>query len=255
MNILKSVNLFSFHKTNNIFSNPPLFTGNFKPNFKGQLETDCFETEKQESKRTKYGTIHYLKNKNFADLEFEKPLSLSEALKCVKEAQDEYKLCNYGLAQYGYVYNTFDEAFSHKFKDMKFKRFLGAGNTAMAFENADGKVLKLSDKNQFVFREGPEDFDAKIYSKGSIKRIYFYYLQEKCSQEGITPRHVEQMEKMIAKKGYEPFDMSEMQLGFDKNGKLCLLDPECARDEEKYRDVAQQNAQWMQKYGLDIDYI
>ena len=48
-----------------------------------------------------------------------------------------------------YVYNDFVNAFGSKFKDMKFTKYLGCGNTAVAIENEDGKVLKLSERTKY----------------------------------------------------------------------------------------------------------
>lgn len=255
MNILHVKN-FSVCKPANLCTSKLVNTRNyFVPSFGSGLEADCFEKETPQSKKTKYGTINYLKNENFCDLEFDKPLNLKEALKKIKGLQEDYKIYRYGLCTYGYIFKSFDEAFSLRFKEMKFTKFLGAGNNALALENEDGQVLKLSERDTFVFRDGPEDFDARIFKKGNVGKNYFYYLQEKCSQEGITPEHVEQIEKRIAKKGYKPFDMSEMQIGFDKNGKVCLIDPECARDTKKYEEALLQNALWMREHGIDIDYI
>lgn len=253
-----------------------IFTNNFTPalyfnkltatkpvqnnavNFKGklnQLEQDSFELSKPQSQKVEYGTIHYLKNKKFDCFEFDKPQTFSEALKKIKELQEKYKLCKYGLADYNYVYESYDDAYSNKFKNLKFKKFLGAGNNAMALETDDGKVVKFGEANHFALRNGEEDFDAKIYEKGKVGLYHHYYIQEKCSKEGITQENVEQIRKQIEEKGYDAIDLFDEQVGFSKDGKLCLIDPECARDKEKFEKMHKETVEWMLKNGLDMDYI
>lgn len=250
MNVTNTLsNLALFNIRNLKTHNSPIKKEN-TISFKGQPESDCFVSQTPLSIKTDFGTINYSKDKSFSNIEFKKPLSLKEAFTGVKHLQDEYKIHKYGLATYGYAYKSFVENFSEEFKDMKFTKYLGAGNRAFAFENEEGNVLKLSEYSHFPFDRPVEDFDASVTIRGKC-----YYIHEKCSRENITQKHVDIMTKRIEEKGYEAFDMSVDQIGFDKNGKLVLLDPECARDAEKQKLKRKQIEEWYIKNGLDYDYI
>lgn len=119
--------------------------------------------------------------------------------------------------------------------DTNVKRIIGSGSVAIAFETDDGKVLKITDGNQFRMNRPVEDFDAPIYKKGKCGRTY-YYLEEKCSSRGLTMEFVQMIREKIKEKGYRIYDLDEFdvhQIGLSKEGKLYLLDHECA----KYKTV------------------
>lgn len=82
-------------------------------------------------------------------------------------------------------------------------------------------------------RNKTEDFDAQVLKKGTIKKQYFYYIQKKYSKKGVTQHDVDLMEKKILSKGYIANDLYEGQIGKDKDGKIYLIDPECAVDPAK----------------------
>lgn len=225
------------------------------PSFNAGLESDVFEEAPDKKIETEYGTIFYDKENKFSHFDFKEPQSLENAFKTIKYLQDKYRLHSYGLMNSQYVYNDFVNAFGSKFKDMKFTKYLGCGNTAVAIENEDGKVLKLSERNQFTFDRSLKPFDAKVYDSGQIGQFHHYYIQEKCSQIGITQKHVDEIAKMIQDEGYTPFDLSVEQVGIGKDGKTYLLDPECAKDEKALDEAKRRCQEWMLKYGLDFDYI
>ena len=109
--------------------------------------------------------------------------------------------------------------------------FVGNGSSAVAFETADGNVLKLSEGNHFPLFRPQEDFDVPIYKQGRAGKIN-YYIEEKLMQHGMTSGFVEIMRDMIKEKGYRPYDLGSWdihQVGLSSAGKLYLIDPECAR--------------------------
>lgn len=202
-----------------------------------KLDKDVFEYNKYNSLKIQDATIYYNKQDNsFSHLSFDKPMSLSEAMNVIKKACDEHDICRCGIAKDEFKLLAFAEAFSPRFANMKFTKFLGSGRSALALENENGHVVKLCDNDHFLLRKGEEDFDAHVFRKGNIRRRYFYYIQEKCTNNGITEKHVDEMECKILKKGYIVDDLYIGQIGFNKDGKLCLVDPECAIDEEKQEE-------------------
>ena len=225
-------------------------------NFKGikPLTKDVFEKHNTKNIKIDYGTLNYGKDNKFIDFTFDKPQNLKDTFQILKHIEDTYKISKYGLLTYSHIYKSFVEDFEEKFKDMKFVRFLGVGNNAIALENTEGKVLKLTSSDTFEFRGGKEDFDANIFEVGKGKRFY-YYIQEKCSKENLSQSDVDTMSKMIEEKGYTAFDMSTDQIGFNSSGKLCLIDPECARNDKLYQKKQKEISEWLTKHGIDEDYI
>lgn len=112
---------------------------------------------------------------------------------------------------------------------------VGHGSTAAAYETPDGKILKLSIGNHFPMNRPHESFDVPLYAKGKIGKMH-YYLEEKLYQHGLSKEFVEDVKQAIKQKGYKTFDFYDydiQQIGISKDGKLYLLDPECA----KYKTV------------------
>lgn len=230
----------------------PIFKGNARcvsdENFqKYKLEDNMSVYNKPSVLKTAFGTIRYLKNGKLSELEFNKALTLHDALEQVKKAQHGYNICGYGLARNDSKLDCLANAFDLRLQNMKFTKFLGAGGTALALENQDGNVVKLCFQDQFKMRQELEDFDAPVYRKGHIYKRYFYYVQEKCSKEGITQKHVDQMEKRITDKGYIVTDLFEDQLGFGKDGKVYLIDPECAHHPMKENEFQQNDAAFVEE--------
>ncbi len=249
--------LCNFSPKQIFFNNVTAINSKFvvRPSFKSGLESDVFEKSSDKKIETEYGTIVYDRENKFSHFDFKEPQSLENAFKTIKYLQDKFRLHSYGLMKSQYVYDDFVNAFGSKFKDMKFTKYLGCGNTAVAIENEDGKVLKLSERNQFTFDRSKKSFDAKVYDSGQIGSFYHYYIQEKCSQSCITQKHVDEIARMIQDEGYTPFDLSVEQVGIGKDGKTYLIDPECAKDEKALDEAKRRCQEWMLKYGLDYDYI
>ncbi len=250
MNILN----IPFHNIHRTYQTCSLAKQNFNPAFKRKASNDTFEKASDRVVQTKYGTVHY-HNDKFSYLEFNKPKNLKDTLKAIQYIQNKYNLLTYGISRYEHTYKDFEKAFSDKFKDMSFVRYLGAGNTAMAIENTDGKVLKLSAINQFSFDRKPEKFDARVYEKGITDDGYFYYLQEKCDITKVNNNDIDKISKMIEDAGYTPFDMSEDQIGIAKDGKAYLIDPECAKDDKALEEIRNRCLKWALEHGLDYDFI
>lgn len=230
----------------------PVFKGNIpcKANKKNEIHTTEYNIsvyDKPSVLKTVFGTIRYLKNGKLSEFEFNKALSLQDALEQVKKAQHNYNICGYGLARNDSKLDSLANAFDLRLKKMKFTKFLGAGGTALALENQDGNVVKLCFEDQFKMRQGSEEFDAPVYRKGNIYKRYFYYVQEKCSKEGIAQKHVDQMEKRIIDKGYIVTDLFEDQIGFGKDGKIYLLDPQCAHHPLKESEFQQNDAAFIEE--------
>lgn len=118
-----------------------------------------------------------------------------------------------------------------KLSNIKIKNFLAQGSSAIVFETDDNKILKLTKGNHFPLNRPTEDFDVPIYEKGKIGKIH-YYLEEKLYQHGLSEPFVETIKERIKNKGYRTFDIFDgdiNQIGLSKDGKLYLLDPECAK--------------------------
>ena len=111
------------------------------------------------------------------------------------------------------------------------KKFVGKGSTAFVFETPDEKILKLTLGNHFPLNRPIESFDVPLYEHQKSGKIH-YYLEEKLYQHGLSDVFVENIKNTIKKKGYRTFDIHTgdvNQIGLSKDGKLYLLDPECAR--------------------------
>ena len=211
------------------------------------LESDIFVPQNTLKRPTEFGTVSYLKDNSFEELRFKKPLTLAQALDTVQNADDKYHLCRYGVVKSGFTLNEFKESFEMRFKNMKFTGFLGSGYSALALENQDGNIVKLCTDDHFAMRNKTEDFDAQVLKKGTIKKQYFYYIQKKYSKKGITQKDVDLMEKKILSKGYIANDLYEGQIGKDKDGKIYLIDPECAVDPAKKAEINEKTESFIQE--------
>ncbi len=120
---------------------------------------------------------------------------------------------------------------NHEISSVKVVKFVGKGSSAVVFETEDGNILKLTTGNHFPLNRPIEDFDTPIFKKGKIGKIR-YYFEEKLYQHGLTNGFVDIVRDMIKQKGYKTYDLYDMdiqQIGISKEGKLYLLDPECAK--------------------------
>ena len=120
---------------------------------------------------------------------------------------------------------------NEKLSNIKIKNFLAQGSSAIVFETEDNRILKLTKGNHFPLNRPPEEFDVPILKKGKIGEIH-YYIEEKLYQHGFSEPFVEEIKAKIKNKGYKTFDIYDgdiNQIGLSKDGKLYLLDPECAK--------------------------
>ena len=222
--------IFDVNSVNNIFDvsrnkpkkiTPPLL---YIRNF----DKDVVEIGNFRVQETEFGTIKRLPNGKLDELIFDKPVNLHKAFQLVRNAQDKYNIC-YGGKKANERLNRLEESeFINKFKGKKFTKFVGAGSKISAFELENGNVLKLSEKPHFALRDNVEDFDAPILESGNYDGKYFYYIQKRCDKSNITLKDVENFEKIIKSYGYNVTDMGLGQIGRGEDGKLYLIDYECA---------------------------
>lgn len=244
--MIKIIPLIKVNSVNMSFGKKVIFAGiNDMP--------DSFIRSCDGDVKTPYGQLTYTADGKFKELKFNRPVSLSEALNCIKSAQNEYNLVKQSMLTSSYIYNQIDRALSEKFKDDKFVSLVGAGHSAIALKREKGNILKIARFNQFEFRYGPESFDAKIFEKGNANG-YYYYIQEECCQDNLRQEHVEEMKKLIQESGYDVFDLSIQQIGLNKDGKLCLIDSECARDNSLVKAKEEALSKWMLEHGIE-DYL
>lgn len=111
------------------------------------------------------------------------------------------------------------------------KKYIGKGSAAIVFETPEGNVLKLTLGNHFPMNRPVESFDVPVYEHSKSGKVHCY-IEEKLYQHGLCDAFVEEVKRSIRKKGYRTFDIYDgdvFQIGFSKEGKLYLLDPECAK--------------------------
>ncbi len=190
------------------------------------------------------GTNKYTKNRNisvnprvFTDetrgdvqsVEYNRPVTLKKALYDIKQSSQ----IDEGVASDKPIVQRFidDLNLSGKILNKKIIKMLGSGSSAITFETPDGKVIKITDGNHFPLNRPHAVFDVPVYKKGHKGKTY-YYIEEKLYQHAMPVFWVDSVRDMIRDKGYRPFDLYEYdthQIGISKNGKIYLLDPECAR--------------------------
>ena len=154
------------------------------------------------------------------------PLKLLEALiKCRKT--------EHGVDEYSERFDVLVKNVSknEELSNMKVSKYLGRGSSAIVFETLDGNVLKLTTSNHFPLNRPVQNFDVPIYKHGKAGNVH-YYVEEKLFQHGLSEGFVSIMKEMIKASGLRPNDLMDgdvFQLGMSKEGKLYLLDPECAK--------------------------
>ena len=130
---------------------------------------------------------------------------------------------------------------SNTLQKIKVKALQGYGQRAYAFVSEDGDIVKITNTDHFGGRS-PDVFDLPIKQSGQVtpKGRFFYYIEENVSQENITQQELKDFIKKIKKLGYNLFDyknsdvdapfisINTRQFGKTKDGKLYLIDPECA---------------------------
>lgn len=127
-----------------------------------------------------------------------------------------------------------------QFDEVKVVSLIGVGNKALAFETEDGKVLKFTNGNHFPDNRSQQEFDIPVEKSGKVlpDGKFYYYLEEKATEDNINASEVRALHRAAKKMGYHFVDYREedlycgainfSQFGRGKNGKVYLLDPECA---------------------------
>lgn len=170
-------------------------------------------------------------NSDVVTLEYSKPVSLKKAL---YDIRNDFRI-NEGIVGYKEIVARFINDFSFDPKNKKIlkrkvTKLIGYGCSAAVFETADGKILKITDGNHIPMHRPHAEFDVPIFKQGKAGKTHFY-LEEKLYQHNIPYYWVDIVKDMIKKAGYKPKDLYECdihQIGISENGKIYLLDAECA---------------------------
>lgn len=171
---------------------------------------------------------------NSVYLEYKEPVEVKKVLQNIAAKSNKKFEDLTGIISNGKLMTRFlNDLQDDEVLNTKVKKMLGCGSVAVAFETEDGKVLKLTNGNHFFLNRPVEDFDAPIYKKGRSRggRTY-YYIEEKCNHHGLTHEFVEMIIERIREKGYRVYDLDDFdvhQIGMSKEGKLYLVDHECAQ--------------------------
>lgn len=222
-------------------------SGKIKPlNFRGQNSTKEICKNKKDCFVRKYDYVLCSQNNKFGELDyvdFKMPITpakavlsllyssdknITDALLYKMHTPDELELMSLDVASDDYL------------STLKVKKMVGLGAKAFVFELDDGKILKLTNGSHFPNKRKPDFFDVPIIKQGRSCRTY-YYIEEKMNQKEITQEELKKFIKQIEEKGYtfrDHFYSDEKskknpqirieQFGKSKDGKLYLLDPECA---------------------------
>lgn len=169
-------------------------------------------------------------NRNYVpdtNLEYKTPVPLIQVLKDLQQKE----LCefrNFDSSLDVFIKNVSkDEVLSSN----KIKKYVQKGSSAIAFETPQGDILKLTIGNHFPMNRPQADFDVPIIKKGRAGKVY-YYLEEKLMQHGLSEGFVDIIREKIKAEGFKPYDLYDYdihQIGMSQDGKLYLLDPECAK--------------------------
>ena len=184
-----------------------------------------FKIEKNHIKQINYDLINFIN----IGCEFDTPINIIDALKTIylnNESLTGISTIKKDIAQM--ITNLRNQDLS---KLPLVTELLNAGSSAMVFKTVNDDVLKLTNCNHFPMNRKIEDFDVPIFQKYKFGNTRIYH-EEKLSQEGLCPGHIEYIKQKILSKGYKTYDIGESytdQIGFSKNGELYLLDPECAQ--------------------------
>jgi len=181
--------------------------------------------------------LNYDQYDNLMTVKYSRPIRLEQALRDlstpVKPTLNK-KLA--GVAADQQVMKRFlDDLYGQEILKTKVTEIIGRGSVAVAFKTEDDKVLKLTNGNHFHLNRPVEEFDAPVYLKGHYGKTY-YYLEEYCPNYGLSDGFVDIVSEKIKQKGYRVYDMGPLdvhQIGMSKEGKLYLVDHECA----KYKTV------------------
>lgn len=165
-------------------------------------------------------------------MDYSRPVSLKRALYNVRDDKN----INEGIVGEKKIINRFisdlqsnkqTQGILHK----KVIKLAGYGASAAVFETADGKIIKITDGNHIPMNRPSAVFDVPVFKKGKSGKTHFY-VEEKLYQHAMPVIWLDQIKNMIKQAGYKPCDLYEYdthQIGISKDGKLYLLDAECAK--------------------------
>lgn len=156
----------------------------------------------------------------------------------IETLENEKKSALTGLRQceYRQISDDYDDYIhniekSPELAETKILKRIGSGSSAIVYETEDGDILKLTKYRHYPIFRQQEDFDVPIKKQGKAGKIH-YYFEEKLYQHNLNEVFVRLIKDMIRDKGYEIYDLGDFdihQIGMTKDGRLYLLDPECAR--------------------------
>ncbi len=169
---------------------------------------------------------------NVLAMDYSRPVSLKQALCNVRDDKN----INEGIIGDKNVINRFitdlqNSKQTQKILRRKVVKLAGYGSSAAVFETADGKIIKLTDGNHIPLNRPRAFFDVPVFKKGKSGKTHFY-LEEKLYQHAMPAFWVDVVRDMIKQSDYKIFDLYEYdthQIGISKEGKLYLLDAECAK--------------------------
>lgn len=177
-------------------------------------------------------------------IKFNKPMEVSKAFLEMSAINDENII--YNMIRKTHTMQQLEELgkvlASKAIGDTKVVSLLGFGAFAFAFETTDGEILKITETNHFPNGRNPAAFDLPIKKSGRFSKYpsYYYYIEEKVSQDNITQQELRVFINDIKSLGYrmkdylvhydETFgvDIKTEQFGRAKDGKIYLIDPGCA---------------------------
>ncbi len=154
--------------------------------------------------------------------------------KAVSEISSDKKVIRILSCYKYYVMKTLgqiqeDLSNSKKLKNLKVNGMIDFGQTAFVFETNDGDILKITSRDHFLGRQ-PQNFDLSVkeYDEAFPKSFCHYYVEEKISKD-VASKDLYSLVEKIKKQGYKIVDFRSEQFGKTKDGKVVLIDPECAR--------------------------
>ena len=148
---------------------------------------------------------------------------------------------------------------SNEIRKINVKSLIGYGKRALVFETEDGQILKITKGDHFDGRAAV-DFDLPIQKSGKIAPDgeYYYYLEEKASFDNINYKEVKSVIKHIKSLGYYLRDLDNegilltnkrfSQFGRGKDGKIHLVDPECAKKIDANESFFDKMCRWFFEY-------
>jgi len=188
-----------------------------------------FKKQKQADNKPRIVNNPYSYDDYFSRMEYKKPVTLQRALYDIINEKE----LNDGVVGEKATIQRFlqDLKGDKKILDRKILALSGYGSAAAAFESADGKIIKLTDGNHFPMNRPVGVFDVPVYKKGHNGKTY-YYIEEKLYRHNLPSYLVDTVKDMIKQSGYKTVDLYEgdmHQIGMARNGRVYLLDAECAQ--------------------------